>query len=71
MTGAKRKKSLEGRILELATVAKLGKGEATVRKREHNKAPMQIRGGIISKRRERIRAKLEEVRRDLIGAWLA
>lgn len=61
MPGAKRKKSIEGRVFELATAAKMGKGETTVRKQEHNKAPRRIREGIIDKRRERNQAKLEEV----------
>lgn len=62
MSGAKRKKSIEGRVLELATAAKLGKGETTVRKQEHNKAPRHIREGIVDKRRERNQAKLEEAK---------
>jgi hypothetical protein len=61
MNGAKRKKSLEGRVLELATAAKLGKGETTIRKQEHSKAPKHIREGIASKRRERNQTKLEDV----------
>jgi hypothetical protein len=61
MNGAKRKKSLEGRVLELASAAKLGKGETTIRKQEHSKAPKHIREGIVSKRRERNQTKLEEV----------
>jgi len=62
MNGAKRKKSLEGRVLELATAAKLGKGETTIRKQEHSKAPKHIREGIASKRRERNQTKLEDAK---------
>lgn len=61
-SGAKRKKSLEGRVLELANAAKLGKGETTVRREEHNRAPKHIRNGIAEKRRERNKQKVEEVR---------
>lgn len=61
MKGAKHKKSLEGRVLEIASAAKIGKGEFTIRKEEHNKAPKHIREGIKAKRKERAQKQLEEV----------
>jgi len=61
MAGAKHKKSLEGRILEVASAAKIGKGETTVRKEEHNKVPKHIREGIKAKRKDRVQKRIEEV----------
>jgi hypothetical protein len=61
MPGAKHKKSLEGRILEVASAAKIGKGETTVRKEEHNKVPKHIREGIKAKRKDRVQKRIEEV----------
>ncbi|CAG8692630.1 10372_t:CDS:2, partial [Acaulospora colombiana] len=60
--GAKRKKSLEGRVLELSKNAKLGKGETDVRRAEHNKAPRHIREGIVAKQKEKREKQLQEVR---------
>ncbi|PVG04471.1 hypothetical protein CPB86DRAFT_693663 [Serendipita vermifera] len=60
--GAKRKKSLEGRVLELTKNAKLGKGEGDVRRAEHNKAPRHIREGIIAKQKEKREKKLQEAK---------
>jgi hypothetical protein len=71
MPGAKHKKSLEGRILEVASAAKIGKGETTVRKEEHNKVPKHIREGIKAKRKDRHEKRIEEVWfHSLISAWV-
>lgn len=58
---AKKRKALEGRILELAGDAKLGKGERQVRDVERNKAAKRVREGIAQKREQRQRQELEEV----------
>jgi len=57
----KKLKALEGRILELTAVAKLGKGEKQVRDAERNKAAKHVREGIARKQKERQKQELEEV----------
>lgn len=61
LTPAKRKKALEGRILEAAGKAKLGKGEAAVRQAERNRAAKNVRDGLNEKQQERRQKELEEV----------
>lgn len=61
LTPAKRKKALAGRVLEAAGKAKLGKGEATVRQAERNRAAKHVRDGLQEKQRERQQKQLEEV----------
>ncbi len=58
---AKRKKALAGRVLEAAGKAKLGRGEATVRQAERNRAAKHVRDGLQEKQRERQQKQLEEV----------
>ena len=61
MTGAQRRKALEGRVLELAEITKIGRGESLVRKAELNKAAKRVRLGIEAKQKVRMKQKLEEV----------
>ena len=61
LTGAQRRKALEGRLLELAEKTKVGKGETLVRKAERNKAAKRVRMGIEVKQKARMKQKLEEV----------
>ena len=61
MTGAERRKALEGRVMELAGSAKLGKGEHIVRTDEHRRASKRVREGLTDKKRERQQKDLEEV----------
>ena len=63
MTGAQRRRALEGRALELAEKTKIGKGESLVRKAELGKAVKRVRLGIEAKQKARMKQKLEEVRR--------
>ena len=63
LTGAQRRKALEGRVLELAEKTKIGKGESLVRKTERNKAAKRVRIGIETKQKARMKQKLEEVHR--------
>lgn len=65
MTGAQRRRALEGRALELAEKTKIGKGESLVRKAERNKGAKRVRLGIESKQKARMKQKLEEVRHSL------
>lgn len=58
---AKKRKALEGRILELTGDAKLGKGEKQIRAAERNKALKRVREGIIQKQKYRQKLELEEV----------
>lgn len=58
---AKKRKALEGRILELTGDATLGKGESRVREAERNKAAKRVREGIAQKQKERRKQELEEV----------
>ena len=58
---AQRKKALEGRVLEAAGKAKLGKGEAIVRQSERNRAAKRVRDGLMEKQKERHEKKVEEV----------
>ncbi|KAG8818798.1 hypothetical protein FRC17_010703 [Serendipita sp. 399] len=62
LKGSKKKKSLEGRVLEVANAAKLGKGETTVRKQEHAKVPRKIREGMEKRRKELKQMKLQEAK---------
>ncbi|KAM5532427.1 hypothetical protein V8D89_013921 [Ganoderma adspersum] len=59
---AQRKKALAGRIMEAAGKAKLGKGEASVRQKEHNRAAKHVRDGLTEKKKERQRKELEEAK---------
>lgn len=59
---AKRRKALEGRILEVAGKAKFGKGENLVRDAERNKASKRVREGISEKRQEKAKQELEEAK---------
>jgi hypothetical protein len=61
MTPAQRRKALAGRVLELSGVAKLGKGERSVREKERNKASKRVREGLVEKQKERAKQELEEV----------
>ena len=61
LTGAQRRKALEGRVLELAEKTKIGKGESLVRKTERNKAAKRVRIGIEAKQKTRMKQKLDEV----------
>jgi len=62
LTGAQRRKALEGRVLELAEKTKIGKGEYLVRKAERNKAAKRVRLGIEAKQKAKARQKLEEAK---------
>ncbi|KAJ3542529.1 hypothetical protein NMY22_g3485 [Coprinellus aureogranulatus] len=62
LTGAERRKALEGRVLELTGGARLGKGEHTVRSGEHRKAAKRVREGLADKKRERQEKELEEAK---------
>ncbi|KAF8076300.1 hypothetical protein FPV67DRAFT_1407592 [Lyophyllum atratum] len=62
MTPAQRRKALAGRVLELSGVAKLGKGEKSVREKERNKASKRVREGLLEKQKERARQELEEAK---------
>ncbi|KAJ8501465.1 hypothetical protein ONZ51_g584 [Trametes cubensis] len=59
---AQRKKALEGRVLEAAGKAKLGKGEAIVRQAERNRAAKRVRDGLMEKQKERHEKKVEEAK---------
>ena len=61
LTGAQRRKALDGRVLELAEKTRIGKGESLVRKVERNKAAKRVRIGIEAKQKARMKQKLEEV----------
>ncbi|PIL36738.1 hypothetical protein GSI_00427 [Ganoderma sinense ZZ0214-1] len=62
LTPAQRKKALAGRIMEAAGKAKMGKGEASVRQKEHNRAAKHVRDGLTEKKKERQRKELEEAK---------
>ncbi|THH12345.1 hypothetical protein EW145_g50 [Phellinidium pouzarii] len=62
LTPAQRRKALEGRVLELADSAKLGKGEASVRQEERRKASKKVRMGLERKVDERKSKALEEAK---------
>ncbi|KAG6837558.1 hypothetical protein H0H93_007739 [Arthromyces matolae] len=62
MTPAQRRKALAGRVLELSGSAKLGKGEKSVRDKEHNKASKRVRDGLKEKQQERARQRLEQAK---------
>jgi len=59
---AKKRKALEGRVLELTGDAKLGKGERKVRDIERTKAAKRVREGIAQKQKERQKQELEEAK---------
>ncbi|KZV65689.1 hypothetical protein PENSPDRAFT_586468 [Peniophora sp. CONT] len=67
LTSAQRKKALQGRVLELSGVAKLGKGEKAVRNKEHARASKSVRDGIDDKRVERKGKALTEAKD--MGNW--
>ncbi|KZP03848.1 hypothetical protein FIBSPDRAFT_768340 [Athelia psychrophila] len=62
LTPAQRKKALAGRVLELASGAKIGKGEKAVRETETNKAAKRVREGLLDKKTEREKKELEEAK---------
>ncbi|KAH8118450.1 hypothetical protein DFH11DRAFT_673274 [Phellopilus nigrolimitatus] len=62
MTPAQRRKALEGRVLELAAGAKLGKGESSVRQEERKKASKNVRMGLERKVEEKKGKALEEAK---------
>ncbi|KAF9651111.1 hypothetical protein BDM02DRAFT_965243 [Thelephora ganbajun] len=62
LTGAQRRRALEGRVLELAEKSKIGKGESLVRKAERTKAAKRVRLGIEAKQKARVKQKLEEAK---------
>jgi hypothetical protein len=62
LSSAQRKKALAGRVLETAQYSKLGQGEKVVRTAEHNKAPKNVRFGMMDKAKERRLKELEEVK---------
>ncbi len=64
LTPAQRRKALAGRVLEAAGGAKLGKGEASVREAERNKASKRVRLGLVEKKKAREMQHLEEVSTD-------
>jgi len=59
LSGAQRRKALEGRALELAGKTSLGKGESVVRQDEMNRAAKRVRLGIEAKQKERAKNELE------------
>ncbi len=61
LTPAQRKKALAGRIMEAAGKVRLGKGEASVRQKEHDRAAKHVRDGLAEKKKERQWKELEEV----------
>ena len=61
LTRGQRQKALQGRLLELADEAKLGKGDTIVRHEERNKASKRVRLGLEQKTKERQEKSLEEV----------
>lgn len=70
LTGAQRRKAIEGRAMELAGKTKVGEGESLVKEAERNKAAKQVRMGIVAKQKERSQKELEEVTRILLEALL-
>ncbi|VDC04093.1 unnamed protein product [Peniophora sp. CBMAI 1063] len=67
LTSSQRKKALQGRVLELAGAAKLGKGEKAVRKKEHARASKAVRDGMEDRRIERKGKALAETKD--MGNW--
>jgi hypothetical protein len=61
LTSAQRRKALEGRVMELSGKSKLGRGEKNVRTAEHQRASKHVRDGLMAKKKEREKARLEEV----------
>ena len=61
MTPAQRRKALAGRIEEVAGSSKIGKGEQSIRKLEHNRSSKKIRDSIKARKDKIIAAKLAEV----------
>ncbi|KAI5124726.1 hypothetical protein M0805_005363 [Coniferiporia weirii] len=62
LTPAQRRKALEGRVLELAAGAKLGKGESVVRQEERQKASKRVRMGLQRKVEEKKSMTLEKAK---------
>jgi hypothetical protein len=48
--------------MELSGKSKLGRGEKNVRTAEHQRASKHVRDGLMVKKKEREKARLEEVR---------
>ncbi len=61
LSGAQRRKALEGRIDELVGASKVGKGETRIRREEHNKAAKSVRDGLKEKRKQKLSKQLEMV----------
>lgn len=61
MTPAQKRKALEGRLLELAGGAKLGKGESLVCQDERKKASKRVRLGLEKSIEEQKAMRLEQV----------
>ncbi|KAL5487940.1 hypothetical protein ACEPAI_6048 [Sanghuangporus weigelae] len=62
LTPAQRRKALDGRVMEIAGTAKLGKGESVVRQEERKKAAKKVRMGLERKVEERRRKAVEEAK---------
>ncbi|KAL5530315.1 hypothetical protein ACEPAF_6572 [Sanghuangporus sanghuang] len=62
LTPAQRRKALDGRVMEIAGNAKLGKGESIVRQEERKKAAKKVRMGLERKVDERRRKAVEEAK---------
>ncbi|KDQ07477.1 hypothetical protein BOTBODRAFT_38780 [Botryobasidium botryosum FD-172 SS1] len=62
LTSAQRRKALEGRVLELASGTRLGRGESVVRQSEKNKASKRVRDGLNAKKVEREKKELDEAK---------
>ncbi|KAL5508145.1 hypothetical protein ACEPAH_5763 [Sanghuangporus vaninii] len=62
LTPAQRRKALDGRVMEIAGNAKLGKGESKVRQEERKKAAKKVRMGLERKVEERRRKAVEEAK---------
>ncbi|EJD01330.1 uncharacterized protein FOMMEDRAFT_158463 [Fomitiporia mediterranea MF3/22] len=62
LTPAQRRRALEGRVLELAAGAKLGKGEVAVKQEERSKASKKVRMGLERKVEERRQKAVEEAK---------
>ncbi|KAF9058090.1 hypothetical protein BJ165DRAFT_1521404 [Panaeolus papilionaceus] len=60
--GAKKRKALAGRVLEISGSAKLGKGEKSVREAERAKASKNVREGLARKQQQRNKQELEEAK---------
>ena len=61
LSRGKRQRALQGRLLELSSGAKLGKGDTIVTREERSKANKRVRLGLERKTRERQAKALDEV----------